>query len=72
LKSLLVVAAIAAFAAQANPLSAVLERAAEYVARYEEKELGNLLVAETYLQTRGYLQLPGSWRHAYGSQKHAV
>lgn len=51
MKSLLVVAAIAAFAAQADPLSAVLERAGEYVARYEEKELGNLLVAETYLQT---------------------
>src|SRR5262245_58873489 len=36
---------------QATELSSVLDRAAEYVARYEDKELGNLLVAETYLQT---------------------
>jgi hypothetical protein len=36
--------------AQSNSLAAVLDRAAEYVARYEEKELGNLLVAETYSQ----------------------
>jgi hypothetical protein len=36
---------------QATELTAVLNRAAEYVARYEDSELGNLLVAETYLQT---------------------
>lgn len=36
---------------QTTELSAVLDRAAEYVARYEDRELGNLLVAETYLQT---------------------
>jgi len=37
--------------AQTESISAVLDRAIEYVARYEDKELGNLLVAETYLQT---------------------
>jgi hypothetical protein len=37
--------------AQTNDLPAVMDRAAQYAARYEDRELGNLLVAETYLQT---------------------
>jgi hypothetical protein len=45
--------------AQTGELSAVLDRAAEYVARYEDKELGNLLVAETYLQTAILYDRPG-------------
>jgi hypothetical protein len=39
------------YLAQAPELSAVLDMAAQYVARYEDRELGNLLVAESYLQT---------------------
>jgi hypothetical protein len=36
--------------AQSNSLAAVMDRAGEYVARYEDLDLGNLLVAEKYSQ----------------------
>lgn len=36
---------------RAAELQAILSRAAEYVAVYEDRQLGNVLVAETYLQT---------------------
>src|SRR5262245_42491766 len=38
------------YLAQSTELSSVLDMAAQYVANYEDRELGNLLVAETYLQ----------------------
>jgi hypothetical protein len=39
---------------QARALPAILGRAAEYVAEYEDRQLGNVLTAETYLQTVTY------------------
>jgi hypothetical protein len=39
---------------QSDELKAVLERAAQYVALYEDRQLGNLLAAENYVQNAAW------------------